>query len=90
MYLLILKLAVLCCVAVFNIYLISQCLYLIPAAVVCVLLHYHKRLVFRGPIAQMSAGVLYSVGPCGLYSRLGYDPRGSKVCTRTHCHWKFL
>jgi len=45
-------------------------------------MHYNERLVSRGSIALTSAGVLYSAGPCGLYSHVGYDPRGSMFSDR--------
>jgi len=51
--------------------------YLVPAAAIYVLFHYHEVLVSRSTMAQTSAGVLYSTRHRGICSHVGYDPRDS-------------
>jgi len=41
---------------------------LVSAAVTRMLIHDHESPVFRGPIAQTSAGVFSGTSPFGLYS----------------------
>ena len=49
----------------------------VPAAVTCISIHDHDRPVYRGPIAQMSAGVFHSASVLG-YSHITVNAPGAQ------------